>query len=202
MLVFYVLSKGVFCPLKKHMSNALQPLIRTGSGRLRKVEWLTACVEEHRNAFTPQNIGGGFHGTGIYPFIPTKVLDRLQSSQSWQDQSRPFTRSISTPPFNDAVVTDSPIDMNAVRQANTALNELIQSGQPIPYLAKNYVPYFTRRYGRLQTRNRILERENENIKGVLGRGRKRVWVANGEWLTDATLWLAKKCLVESRLQRN
>ena len=36
------LDVGVFRSLKKYMSNALQPLIRTGIARIQKVEWLTA----------------------------------------------------------------------------------------------------------------------------------------------------------------
>jgi hypothetical protein len=39
-------------------------------------------------------------------------------------------------PFNDAVVTDSPVDFNAVKQANDAFHTLIESGEPLPSPAK------------------------------------------------------------------
>jgi DDE superfamily endonuclease len=142
---------GVFRPLKKYMSNAIQPLIQTGVARIQKVEWLTAYVAAHRNAFTIQNIRGGFRGTGIYPFLPTKVLNRLESYPPSQDQTRPSTPPISITPFNDAVLTSSPTDMNAIRRANIALNEQVQSGQPLTSSAKKYVPYLTQGYERVQT---------------------------------------------------
>ena len=74
------LDVGVFRLLKKYMANELQPLISTGIARIQKVEWLTAFVNAHKKAFSALNIFGGFHGTGIRPFEPEKVLNRAVSS--------------------------------------------------------------------------------------------------------------------------
>lgn len=71
------LDVGAFGPLKKHMATELEPLMRLGVTRIQKVEWLAAFVAAHVKALRPQNIYGGFRGTGIYPFDPSKVLNRV-----------------------------------------------------------------------------------------------------------------------------
>ena len=108
------LDVGVFGALKKHMATELYPLMRTGVARIQKVEWLSAFVGAHDKALSVRNIHGGFRGTGIHPFDPTKVLCRVTSSTSPQPQTRPSTPSNQLTPFNDAVLTDSPADFNAV----------------------------------------------------------------------------------------
>ena len=166
------LDVGVFGSLKKHMASALYPLIRTGVSRIQKVEWLAAFVAAHDKALSNQNIRSGFRGTGIYPFLPTKVLRRVASSASPQQQSRPSTPPNPLTAFNEAVLTDSPADFNAVKEANDALNTLISSGAPLPSPAKKYVSHCTRSIMRLHARNTILEQENADQKAIL-QARKR-----------------------------
>ena len=73
------LDVGIFGPLKKHISAKIDPLIRMGIPRIQKVEWLTAFVAAHNQAVCYRNILSGFRGTGIYPFSPNKVLNRIDS---------------------------------------------------------------------------------------------------------------------------
>jgi hypothetical protein len=61
------------------MAAEIEPLMQTGIMRVQKVEWLTAFVATHDKVST-KNILGGFRGTGIHPFLPTKVLRRVASS--------------------------------------------------------------------------------------------------------------------------
>jgi hypothetical protein len=103
-----------------------------GVSQIQKVEWLSAFVAAHDRAVNTQNILSGFRGTGIYPFQPTKVLRRVASSPSPQQQSRPSTPPNPLTAFNEAVLTDSPADFNAVKEANDALNTLIESGARLP----------------------------------------------------------------------
>jgi DDE superfamily endonuclease/Tc5 transposase DNA-binding domain/helix-turn-helix, Psq domain len=163
------LDVGVFGSLKKHMASELYPLMRTGVARIQKVEWLTAFVAAHERALSAKNIRSGFRGTGIHPFLPTKVLRRVASSP--QQESRPSTPNPLTP-FNETVLTDSPVDFNAVKQANDALNTLIESGESLPSPAKKYVGHCTRSILRLHARNTILEQENADQKAIL-QARKR-----------------------------
>ena len=162
------LDVGVFRPLKKYMAKELQPLISTGLARLQKVEWLTAFVKAHKQAFSAPNIFGGFRGTGIHPFQPRKVLNRVPLSAP-TEVNPASPPPISTTPFNDAVLTNSPANFNDVQHANAALVHLVQSRQPLPSPAKNYVGYLTQSYERTHSENRILHRENEHLKESMGR---------------------------------
>ena len=81
------LDVGVFDLLKKHMAAEIEPLMRTGVTRIQKIEWLTAFVRAHDKAVSAKNIRGGFRGTGIHSFLPTKVL-RLLSTDAVQVKRR------------------------------------------------------------------------------------------------------------------
>jgi len=68
------------------LSDALNPKHARRQQRnivfsIQKVEWLMAFVVAHDKAVCNKNTLGGFRGTGIHPFLPTKVLRRLASSQ-------------------------------------------------------------------------------------------------------------------------
>ena len=64
----------VFGTLKKYLALELYPLMCTGVARIQMVEWLTAFAATHNRALSTKNILSGFRGTGIHPFLPTKVL--------------------------------------------------------------------------------------------------------------------------------
>ena len=166
------LDVGVFGALKKYMAAELYPLMQTGVSRIQKVEWLTAFVGAHDEALSVKNILGGFRSTGIYPFLPTKVLRRIASSSPLQQQTRPSTPPNPLTVFNDAVLTDSPADFIAVQRANNTLNTLIESGEPLPSPVKNYISRVTRSLMRLHARCTNLEKDNADQKAVL-QARKR-----------------------------
>ena len=161
------LDVGVFGPLKKHMATEIEPLMRTGVARIQKLECLTAFIAAHEKALSSKNILSGFRGTGIHPFLPTKVLRRVVSSPSPEPASRPSTPQNTLTSFNEAVFTDSPVDFNAVQCANVALNFLLDSGEPLPSPAKKFVRHLTRSVMRLHTRNTIVEKENAEQKAIL-----------------------------------
>ena len=188
------LDVGVFKPLKMLMALEIELLLWTGVSRVQKVEWTGAFVQAHEKAFSEWNIKSGFHGTGIHPFLPTKVLNRVAKMTP---PPPPPPQDMATPsnPFNDSVLTSSPIDIDAVRVANQALNTLIHSGEPIPSPAKKYFGYLTRSSERKWARQSILEQENEDLKGtfskrksVLSGKRKAVdgksLISNAETLND------------------
>ena len=167
------LDVGVFGPLKKHMAPEIEPLMRTGVARIQKVEWLTAFVAAHDKALSVKNILSGFRGTGIHPFLPTKVLHRVTSSPSPSPSpTRPSTPQESLTPFNEAVFTDSLVDFNAIQHANVALNSLLDADAPLPSPAKTFVRHLTRSVMRLHTRVTIIQQENADQKAIL-QARKR-----------------------------
>ena len=98
--------------------------------RLQKAEWLAAFIQAHNKTFTEQNIKGGFRVTGIQPFLPTKVLNCVSRQTAPSVQIPSATPSPAPTPFNDSVLTSSPVDINAVRTANAALNDLVATGDP------------------------------------------------------------------------
>ena len=95
---------------------------------------------------------------------------RVTSSASPQPQSRPSTTPNSLTPFTEAVPTGSPIDFNAIKQANNALNTLIESGEPLPSPAKKYIGHCTRSIMRRHADN--TEQANTDQKAIL-QARKR-----------------------------
>ena len=154
------------------MAVEIEPLMQTGITRVQKVEWLTAFVAAHDKAVSTKNVLGGFRGTGIRPFLPTKVLRHVASTPPPEPQNQPSTPSKLLIAFNEAVFTDSPVDFNAVQRANVALNSLLDSNKPLPTPAKKFVRNVTRSHMRFHGWITILEQENAAQKAVL-EGRKR-----------------------------
>src|SRR5438876_1666695 len=151
------------------MMTEIEPLMRTGITKVQKVEWLTAFIAAHAKVISTKNILSGFCGTGIHPFLPTKVLRRVTESPPPKPQSRPSTPQNHLIPFNETVFTDSPADFNAVQCANVALNALLDSDKPLPTPVKKFVLHVTQSHMRLHAWNTILEQENMDQKAVLER---------------------------------
>ena len=96
------------------MAMEIEPLMRASIARIQKVEWPTAFITAYDKALCSKNILGGFPGTGLHLFLPTKVFYHITESLVSPQLSRPsIPQNISTP-FNEAIFTDSPPDFNAV----------------------------------------------------------------------------------------
>jgi DDE superfamily endonuclease len=167
------LDVGVFGPLKKVMAAKIDPLLQTGVANVQKWEWLEAFIKAHQQVFNPQNILGGFRGAGIVPFAPRKVLKRVSSAATPPPQKRFITPPPITP-FPDSVLTSSPIDMNAVRFANSALNTVVANNSSIPTPARKYIKSLTRTNERLYASKTIIQREKEEISEALAARRARL----------------------------
>jgi hypothetical protein len=132
------LDVGVFGPLKKVMAAKIAPLIHTQVHRIQKEgEWFQAFVLAHDEVFNSTNIQSAFAGAGLVPFRPSKVLRRFEPQMSTPPPVTPSPLTTPTP-FTSAVLTSSPVDMNAVQVANRALNEIVAAKQAIPTPARNY----------------------------------------------------------------
>ena len=179
------------------MTAKIEPLIRTGANRVQKVEWTAAFVEAHKEAFTVQNIKGGFRGTGIHPFLPSKVIVSRSETPEPKTTSPPPTITM---PFTEAVLTSSPLDFNAVRVANTILDRLIQSGEPLPTPAKKYVSCVIRSSERLYAAKTILEKVKEELQAVVT-ARKQRLSGKRKAIGDASLITTVGILNEKRRRR-
>jgi len=119
----------------------------------------------HKEAFTVKNIKGDFCGTGIHPFLPTKILNRVSRSEISESRTSSSTPIITTP-FTEAILTSSPTDINAIYAANMALNQLIQSDEPLPTSTKKYASCVIRSSERLYASKTILEKEKEELQAM------------------------------------
>jgi hypothetical protein len=92
------LDVSCFGPLKKVYGAQIEKKMRLGVNHISKEEFLPAFFTAHQQAMTTGNITSGFKVTGLVPFDPERVLDKLgpiveatpspQSSQtSWNPQT-------------------------------------------------------------------------------------------------------------------
>jgi DDE superfamily endonuclease len=166
------LDVGVFGPLKRILASKLEPLLRTGVVRIQKPEFTSRFIKARELAFRESNILGGFRGTGIHPYYPPKGLRQVHEILP----SSASTMSISASPgnpFNEAVMSSSPSNIEAVRAANTFLTRQIESGEVLTSRVRKYIPYLVRASEHTWTQKIILEQQNTEMKAVI-EPRKRV----------------------------
>jgi hypothetical protein len=191
--------------LKKVLAAKLDPIIRTGIANIQKWEWLAAFEKAHDEVFCKENIQGGFCGTGIYPYNPDKVINRISIPVTPGPQNRAITPPPADIPFNDNVITSSPMDMEAIRFANYSLNNIIASNTSIPTPVRKYVKSVTRTNERLHARIAIVEREKEDISAALTArraqksGRRRV--ISGEHLLTTVEMFNKVIAAEAETKK-
>ena len=142
------LDLAIFSRLKTAMSVELGHIICTGISRVHKAEWLTAYIKTRITAFSAANIHSSWTTAGLFPFNPSKVLDRCI-----KPLDTPTTNRSSTPnnmlPFENPLLTSSPANVTVLRNANMALNTLITTNQPLPTPARKYVVKLTKSSERL-----------------------------------------------------
>jgi hypothetical protein len=92
------LDVSCFGPLKKVYGSQIEIKMRLGINHITKEEFLPAFLTAHRQVMTTETITSGFKATGLVPFDPQRVLDKLgpiieatpspRSSQtSWNPQT-------------------------------------------------------------------------------------------------------------------
>ena len=164
------LNVGVFSSLKRLMASAIEPLVSTELHRILKAEWLSAFVKAHDGAFSIQNIQSSFHGTGVMPFNPLKVIDRIKSLPPIIQKSvtvRDFTSIELTTSYKESILTSSPINTEETRSANAALLSEISAGGHLSTPARTYAACVVRRSERANVRNMIIEEEHEKLKAAV-----------------------------------
>jgi DDE superfamily endonuclease/Tc5 transposase DNA-binding domain/helix-turn-helix, Psq domain len=167
------LDVGVFGPLKRIMASKLEPLLQTRIARLDKAEWAGCFAAAHNDAFTVQNIKSGFRATGIYPFLPSKLLHQTPTPEP-----EPVDLAVSSPiptiPFPTTVLTSSPMDLGAIHTANSTLSSIIHDQPTIESPAKKYFDCLVRTSNRLWAKNAILTKEKDAMEAVLTARRARL----------------------------
>lgn len=68
---------GCFNPLKRAYDKELKGFIKSHINHITKTEFLIIFHTAHVTAIIPQNIQGGFKGTGLIPFNPKYIISKL-----------------------------------------------------------------------------------------------------------------------------
>ena len=71
------LDVGCFAPLKRAYSRQIEELVRCHINHITKEDFLPAFKKAFDKAIIPDNIIGAFRGTGLIPFNPAAVIDKL-----------------------------------------------------------------------------------------------------------------------------
>jgi len=164
---------GVFSSLKAHMTQEMDRFIRTRIPRIQKAEWLHAFVNARAKAFTNRNIRSGWSGSGLDPFIPEKVLERVPKLLETECQSRQSTPEYKSP-LQNPELTSSPIDTPALRGANTEIIRHARDRQAtFDTPARAHVIRVTSALNRSLARNRIMETQLSELQEVIESRKRR-----------------------------
>jgi hypothetical protein len=102
---------------------------------------------------------GGFRGTGIVPFDPSKVLNRIKPIIQDDIEVQSVTLIQSTTSLLELVFTSSPLNTDEVRAANAFLQAQLADGGNLSTSLRKYATCVIRRSERLQARVLIIEEE-------------------------------------------
>src|SRR5277367_489024 len=175
------LDSSIFGPLKRVLSGELNRSFQLGITRVQKWEWLAAYYLAHQNVFNYNNITRGFSSTGIYPFDPDKVFNRLPKPRAPTppaESDRVFSTPSTTMQFDLNALTSSPVDFLALRSNNSTLHTLLRDSAPLrPSDAKQYIRCVTSAAEKLYAQNSLL---NEQVRQQSEALAERKQVATGK----------------------
>ena len=166
------LDVGLFGPLKKSLSEKIDPLVQTEVARIRKSEWLLAYIQARDAAFTPSNVFGDWRGAGIFPHDPDKVYRHLppgSEPQSPAFQSPPRINDDMLDPelFKQAFVTSSPPDGETIRRVSLALRHETATPKVLDTPIRQLIPRLANATEQLYAENTILKTRLKAATDVL-----------------------------------
>src|SRR5579859_4236378 len=158
--------------------------------RIQKAKWIAAYYQAHHQVFSAKNIKASFSSTGIYPFNPDKVLDRIRSmpvlapvttraptAASPTTPELPVTSTSTstteTTSFPTQVLTSSPSDFSVLQAANSVLNRMVDTAEPLSTPARKYIRSLTSTSERLFARTSILQEHTEAQETLLTKRKQR-----------------------------
>ena len=176
------LDATVFGSLKRILSGIVNPMFQLGVTKIQKPEWLEAYYEAHLRAFSVKTIKAGFSSTGIYPFNPNKALNRIRPLTNSTSVTSLYTPVPQTPtsisteittPFTNQILTSSSSDFSVFKAANSALNCMIESMEPLSTPVCQYIRCVTSAAEKLFTRTSILQEWTEAQEALLAARQQR-----------------------------
>ena len=121
------LDVGCFGPLKKVYGSMIESKARCGSNHIDKLDFLKAYPEAHKKVFTTENIQSRFRATGLLPFLPAAVLDKLQLKLS--TPTPPPSRGTASIPSSQLC---TPHTVRQVHRKASLIKKLLKEGSNSP----------------------------------------------------------------------
>jgi len=161
-----------FGPLKKTMSDEIDPLIRHGVARIMKFEWTGSYQRARKSALSVSNIKAGFRSAGLVPFNRQKVLTKIpqQPSPTTMDDTPSSPQMID--PFVNIPETPSRLNSEHLRTANRALVTNLGSGT-LNTPTKNYITKLTSLSEQLRAHNIVAERNYTEALKIIHERKER-----------------------------
>jgi hypothetical protein len=115
------LDVGCFAPLATYYSQLLEQQTRLSEGhtRMTKRDFFRCFYPAWHKAFTDKNVASSWSKTGLFPFDPTLVLDKLRPRNQTEPIPRGLSRGLSSSP---SACWDSPSGMRKLR---TLINKTV-----------------------------------------------------------------------------
>ncbi len=173
-LLVQPLDLATFGPLKTLLSGKPSRVAKLAMRQFRRLEWLLAFTVVRPVALRASKIAGGFRQSGLIPYAPSAVLQRLPpnlplcSEPSNQRRKASFHR-ISPLLFHNVSPT-SPYR----RVANAAVRRMLLSKKPLKSSAKKYLKKVVDYVELLQKQLTIAQKELQQLKELVeGKTRQR-----------------------------
>ena len=121
------LDVGCFGPLKKAYCKLIEQKGRLGYNYIDKFDFLKAYPAAHKEVFTIENIQSGFRATGIVPFNPNAVLDKLNIRLS--TPTPPPSRGSASIPSSQLC---TPHTVRQIHRKASSVEKLLKNGSKSP----------------------------------------------------------------------
>jgi hypothetical protein len=157
------LDVGCFGPLKKAYGTLIEQRARLGCNTIDKLDFLKAYPEAHQKVFTKENIQSGFRATGIHPFSPAAVLDKLQLKLS--TPTPPPSRGNASIPSSQLC---TPQTVRQVYRKASSVKELLKDGSRSPSTpSKHALDQFIKGCEVAIYNAGLLAHENEDLRSYI-----------------------------------
>ena len=112
------LDVGVFQPFKHYHTEAIDQAVRLGDTRFGTLEFLAAFQQFRAKTFKSSTVKHAFEVTGLVPFNPEVVLEKVRANQPVRTPSPPSTPSTTT--------NETPREARAIIKQGRRLQTLIK----------------------------------------------------------------------------
>jgi len=188
------LDVGCFSALKRAYGRELEDFIKANITHITKLEFLIAFKSAHLKAITPENIKGGFRGSGLVPHDPQAVLSQLDIKLQTPTPTGPPLPNV------DSWVSQTPHTLiDAISQSTHVKKQIAayQGSSPTPifsavaHLAKG-MELIAHEMTLMRERNRSLEKANYALSKRRRAKRTRIQAGGIVSVEEAQRLIARK----------